>query len=215
MSSSLPPVASLCTADDETIKQVLDTLFEPAPEIHALALPAIQQKHQRKLANPGLSAPDLPGPPSAATIPDTLPPFTSYGDLIKHIGTLMTQLTITPKSSSQSINPSQKTLHAILGSHPRLGAKKVDSAQSRAEQAQLNNDDKDEAQKLAALNAEYEAKFPGLRYVVFVNGRGRDVIMEDMRRRIDRGDIRAEEREGVQAMVDIALDRAQKLGVES
>lgn len=32
---------------------------------------------------------------------------------------------------------------------------------------------------------------------VFVNGRGRDVIMEDMRRRIERGDGEAERREGV------------------
>ncbi|RYC56819.1 hypothetical protein CHU98_g9390 [Xylaria longipes] len=80
----------------------------------------------------------------------------------------------------------------------------VSFAQSRAEQAQLNTatgDGVDETERLAALNREYEARFPGLRYVVFVNGRGRDVIMDDMRRRIDRGDIRVEEREGIQLLV--------------
>src|SRR5690606_9558018 len=82
----------------------------------------------------------------------------------------------------------------ILGSHPRLGEKKLDSAQSAAEQAQLRT----AAEQLAALNAEYEAQFPGLRYVVFVDGREKSVIMTDMRRRIARGDIRLEEREGIQ-----------------
>lgn len=33
---------------------------------------------------------------------------------------------------------------------------------------------------------------------VFVNGRGRDVIMQDMRRRIDRGDIEKEKEEIIQ-----------------
>lgn len=37
------------------------------------------------------------------------------------------------------------------------------------------------------LNEEYEKKFPGLRFVVFVNGRGRGEIMEIMRERIARG----------------------------
>ncbi|KAI0544318.1 Oxo-4-hydroxy-4-carboxy-5-ureidoimidazoline decarboxylase [Xylaria curta] len=200
---SLPPISSLPTADEEVIKAVLDTLFEPSPELHALAIPAIQQK-RRIPANPGLTA-DLPVS-STATIPDDVP-FTSYAALIQHVGLLLHQLATPPSS--------RERLHSILGSHPRLGAKKVDSAQSRAEQAQLNATTVNEAERLAALNREYEARFPGLRYVVFVNGRGRDVIMEDMRRRIDRGDIRAEEREGIQAMVDIALDRAGKLGSTS
>ncbi|TRX88152.1 hypothetical protein FHL15_010950 [Xylaria flabelliformis] len=237
---SLPPISSLPTADEETIKSVLDMLFEPSPEIHALAVPAIQQK-RRIPANPGLTA-DLPVTlhSSTTTVPDDIP-FTSYAVLIQHVGLLLHQLATPPFSPS-----SREKLHSILGSHPRLGAKKVDSAQSRAEQAQLNTaTDGGVDERLAALNREYEARFPGLRYVVFVNGRGRDVIMKDMRRRIDRGDIRAEEREGIQvsasssgfafaiiyrrddiyasyaderrlkAMVDIALDRAGKLGSTS
>ena len=46
--------------------------------------------------------------------------------------------------------------------------------------------------ELGRLNEEYEAKFPGLRFVVFVNGRGRGEIMEIMRERIGRGDWEAE-----------------------
>ena len=46
--------------------------------------------------------------------------------------------------------------------------------------------------ELARLNEAYEAKFPGLRFVVFVNGRGRGEIMAIMRERIERGDWEAE-----------------------
>jgi 2-oxo-4-hydroxy-4-carboxy--5-ureidoimidazoline (OHCU) decarboxylase len=56
-------------------------------------------------------------------------------------------------------------LSEILCSHPRLGEKKVDSEQSRAEQAQLQKGAEEEKEQLAALNNEYEEKFPGLRYV--------------------------------------------------
>ncbi|RYP25955.1 hypothetical protein DL767_008228 [Monosporascus sp. MG133] len=192
-SPSLPPVTSLPTASDDALKSVLDTLFEPSSDLHAVAIPSIRDQ----LSKHGS---------------DT--PFT-YTALIQHVGSLLSSLASTtpePSSTSTSSTPSRATLHAILGSHPRLGAKKVESAQSRAEQAQLNAGAKEEAAQLAALNAEYEARFPGLRYVVFVNGRGRPVIMRDMQERIARGDIRAEEREAIRAMVDIALDRARKLG---
>ncbi|KAH9886171.1 Oxo-4-hydroxy-4-carboxy-5-ureidoimidazoline decarboxylase [Xylariomycetidae sp. FL2044] len=202
-SPSLPPISTLPNADTDTIKSVLDTLFEPSDEIHAIAIPAIQSK--RVPANPGISS-DLPPPPSVArvTVPDL--PFTSYPSLIKHVGSLMFQLARSPSPADKA------KLHDILGSHPRLGAKKVESAQSQAEQAQLNKGAADEAEKLAALNQKYEAAFPGLRYVVFVNGRSRPVIMDDMERRIGRGDMAAEEIEAIQAMVDIAIDRARKLG---
>ncbi|KAI0020888.1 Oxo-4-hydroxy-4-carboxy-5-ureidoimidazoline decarboxylase [Xylariomycetidae sp. FL0641] len=191
-SPRLPPVTTLPTAPDATLTAVLDTLFEPAPEIHALALPAIRD----------------PAPPTASPSPS---PFPSYAALITHVGGLMARLA-RPDAAPRD----RAALHGILGAHPRLGAPKTGggglSALSAAEQARLQAAGEEEAEALRALNAEYEARFPGLRYVVFVNGRGRPAVMADMRRRIARGDIRAEEREGVQAMVDIALDRARKLG---
>lgn len=119
--------------------------------------------------------------------------FATYTELIE---TIRDQLLVI-SDAVHADTTARKPLLSILGSHPRLGAKKVDSAQSAAEQAQLQSGAQEEAEKLAALNEEYEAKFPGLRYVVFVNGRGRDVIMQDMRRRIDRGDFAAEEKEAI------------------
>ncbi|KAF6843337.1 ohcu decarboxylase [Colletotrichum musicola] len=128
--------------------------------------------------------------------------FDSYDDFIAHAQKTFEALAADPSH--------KKELHSIIGSHPRLGAKKVESAQSAAEQAKLQTGD---ASELAALNAEYELRFPGLRYVVFVNGRGRPEIMEDMRAHIARGDLALEERAAVRAMCDIARDRAAKLQV--
>ena len=102
------------------------------------------------------------------------------------------------KAVSDDDKHSRDILLSILGAHPRLGAKKVDSAQSQAEQAQLQAASEKEGALLAALNAEYEAAFPGLIYVVFVNGRSREVIMQNMRERIDRGNFEQEEIEAIE-----------------
>ncbi|KFY62682.1 hypothetical protein V497_02272 [Pseudogymnoascus sp. VKM F-4516 (FW-969)] len=146
-----------------------------------------------------------PSPPlHALSLPLFTRPIPSYPALIAAIRSQLTAL-----STSTSLADAAQ-LDAILGAHPRLGAKKVDSAQSAAEQAQLGGGE-EEARQLAALNEEYEAKFPGLRYVVFVNGRGRGEIMKNMRERIDRGDGGLEREEGIKAMCDIAVDRATKI----
>lgn len=56
-------------------------------------------------------------------------------------------------------------MNDILASHPRLGEKKVESQQSRAEQAQLQQGPRADVETLSSLNALYEETFPGLRYV--------------------------------------------------
>ncbi|RDA93496.1 hypothetical protein CP533_4016 [Ophiocordyceps camponoti-saundersi (nom. inval.)] len=133
--------------------------------------------------------------------------FPSYTDLITACHRRLLSLT--------DNDPGERLL-AVVGSHPRLGAAKIDSAQSMAEQASLGGGGADETtEQLAALNAEYEARFPGLRYVVFVNGRPRPDIMRDMRARIDRGDYAREVDAALQAMCDIARDRAAKLPVRA
>lgn len=85
--------------------------------------------------------------------------FDSYNDLIASVGIQLTEL-----SESPSISDTE-WLDKILGAHPRLGEKKVESAQSQAEQAQLNTGGEEEATKLRNLNAKYEETFPGLKYV--------------------------------------------------
>ena len=85
--------------------------------------------------------------------------FPSYNDLIASVGVQLTDLSESPSTSDI------EWLEKILGAHPRLGEKKVESAQSQAEQAQLNTGGEEEATKLRELNEEYERTFPGLRYV--------------------------------------------------
>lgn len=132
--------------------------------------------------------------------------YTSYKALISDIGSQLVAL-------SQSISSSDtEWLDMILKAHPRLGARKVDSVQSQAEQAQLNGDG-EELERLRALNEKYEETFSGLIYVVFVNGRSRPDIMKNMQTRIERGDIKAERLQAILAMCDIAEDRARKLQI--
>lgn len=109
-----------------------------------------------------------------------------------------------------NLPPSDACLIQMIGAHPRLGAAKVDSAHSRAEQKSLQHASAVEAEQLRELNAAYEQKFPGLRYVVFVAGRPRSVIIEDMRRRIATGTFDVEVRTAIDALCDIALDRLSK-----
>jgi OHCU decarboxylase len=85
--------------------------------------------------------------------------FDSYNDLIASVGIQLTDLSESPSTSDT------EWLDKILGAHPRLGEKKVESAQSQAEQAQLNTGGEEEATKLGNLNEEYEKTFPGLKYV--------------------------------------------------
>ncbi|KAM3423482.1 hypothetical protein BST61_g910 [Cercospora zeina] len=133
--------------------------------------------------------------------------FETYADLVAAVGMQLAALAESASSSDTA------WLESILGSHPRLGAHKVESAQSQAEQAQLHGS-ADETEQLRALNEEYEQTYPGLRYVVFVNGRSRPVIMHDMRERIAKSNLRAERSAAIRAMCAIAADRAAKLSSE-
>lgn len=85
--------------------------------------------------------------------------FTSYDGLVARV-----RLQLTDLAESTSTSDTQ-WLESILGAHPRLGEKKVDSAQSKAEQAQLALDAGTGQDKLSELNTLYERTFPGLRYV--------------------------------------------------
>ena len=85
--------------------------------------------------------------------------FPSYDVLIAAINAQLGALAASDKPEDVS------RLSDILCSHPRLGAKNVDSEQSRKEQAQLQSGGEEEKEKLARLNQKYEERFPGLRYV--------------------------------------------------
>lgn len=104
--------------------------------------------------------------------------YSSYSALVDACGVHLSALAA--KSSTPGTLP--PSLLSLLASHPRLGEPKPESALSAAEQASLEG----ESDKLMQLNHQYEERFPGLRYVVFVNGRQRADIMRDMKARINR-----------------------------
>ncbi|KAF8440627.1 Oxo-4-hydroxy-4-carboxy-5-ureidoimidazoline decarboxylase [Terfezia claveryi] len=130
--------------------------------------------------------------------------FDSYNEVIEHVRSLLLSV-----QASGSHSDTERLLN-ILAAHPRLGAKRVESEHSKMEQASLAGS-QGEIEKVKQLNDEYEMRFPGMRYVVFVNGRSQPIIMENMRQRISRGDIEKEKTEAINAMCDIAADRACKL----
>lgn len=102
----------------------------------------------------------------------------------------------------------------IIAAHPRLGGSSKgtqDLSQHSSKEQKSLQGSAEETQRLIELNDKYEETFPGLRYVVFVNGRPRLVIMKDMETRIEKNDIQAERIHAMNAMCDIALDRASKL----
>lgn len=164
--ADLPALSSLPSLPQETQLRVLDTLFEPSPDLHQLMIPLLANQT-----------------------------FSSYSALIDAVGARLSAL-------SAANSPDRSVLFGILGSHPRLGRAPANpehlSELSKKEQAQLNTGAEEQTEKLRALNAEYEAKFPGLRFVTFVNGRSREVIMVEMRQRIDRGDMEREIGETIQ-----------------
>jgi 2-oxo-4-hydroxy-4-carboxy--5-ureidoimidazoline (OHCU) decarboxylase len=93
-----------------------------------------------------------------------------------------------------------------LAAHPAIGQRDGLSARSATEQG--DDDDDDDPcvlVDLAALNAAYEKKF-GFRFVVFVNRRSKDEVLDVLRARIRR--TREEELEtGCRELVAIARDR--------
>jgi hypothetical protein len=137
---TLPPISYLPSLPTASRTKILDLLFEPSVPLHTLALPLT-----------------TPGSPTARD-------FSSYDDLIIAIGLQLTELAESASTSDT------EWLDKILGAHPRLGAKKVESALSRGEQAAMekasgSGDAEEEARVLGELNEEYERAFPGLRYV--------------------------------------------------
>jgi len=76
---------------------------------------------------------------------------------------------------------------SFLGGHPRIGEIKGLSALSASEQA-AHATPPEVLARLSDLNEEYERRYPGLRYITFVNGRSRSMIMVEMEEKLGIGD---------------------------
>lgn len=71
----------------------------------------------------------------------------------------------------------------FVGGHPRIGEIKGLSALSTSEQA-AHATPPEVLARLSELNEEYERRYPDLRYITFVNGRSRKMIMEEMEEKL-------------------------------
>ncbi len=112
----------------------------------------------------------------------------------------------------------------LIDAHPRLGAPPASvSALSFVEQGydqesadRAAHDAEQERARVAAeldrLNTAYEERF-GFRYCVFVAGRPRAELLAGLREALE-ADRRDEISRAIDAVVDIAADRAAKLGVD-
>jgi len=110
----------------------------------------------------------------------------------------------------------------LIDAHPRLGAPPAsvsalsfveqgydrEAAEAAAHDAMTERDHV--AAELDRLNAAYEDRF-GFRYCVFVGGRSRAELLPGMAAALD-ADRAAEMRRAIDAVIDIARDRAARLG---
>ncbi|KAI9458150.1 Oxo-4-hydroxy-4-carboxy-5-ureidoimidazoline decarboxylase [Lactarius psammicola] len=107
---------------------------------------------------------------AAAANPESQIPRRSYNALID---TAIRELEGWPHGQKAS----------FLGGHPRIGEIKGLSALSASEQA-AHATPPEVLARLVILNEEYERRYPGLRYITFVNGRSRKMIMLEMEEKL-------------------------------
>ncbi|KAL5513030.1 hypothetical protein ACEPAH_3428 [Sanghuangporus vaninii] len=97
----------------------------------------------------------------------------------------------------------------FIGAHPRIGEVKGLSAMSAAEQGQSASTSSDVTptppdvlRRLACLNAAYEARYPGLIYITFVNGRTRAQIRDELEEKLREEGVlpRAEKTDGLEGI---------------
>ncbi|KAF9453577.1 hypothetical protein P691DRAFT_694577 [Macrolepiota fuliginosa MF-IS2] len=78
----------------------------------------------------------------------------------------------------------------FISGHPRIGESKNLSNLSATEQGAtptVNPTSPEVLARLKHLNTCYEAQYPGLRYITFVNGRSRAAIAEEMEDKLETG----------------------------
>ncbi|GME71828.1 unnamed protein product [[Candida] boidinii] len=218
----------------ESLTSFLIPLLYPLPNS---ATTSASTSSSTNASSTSFSSPSAPFKSSSKTYHD-------YKNLIENCRFHLTQLINDLNKSKDlndgglSYNSLNNLLNEIISAHPRLGPPKPQpqasqtqqtqqtttthkspvpedlSDHSKNEQKSLNSGNPELAQRLIELNAKYEETFPGLRFVVFVNGQSREKIIEKMINRINRNNINLERFEAIDAMCDIALDRAKKLGAK-
>lgn len=143
---ALPPASNLSSIPQEQQVQVLDTLFEPSPELHALMDPVLRSES-----------------------------FSSYIGLIDAVRYQLAALLKSQLPTDRQILVKVLGSHPRLGRPPPTtgdGGAEPLSELSEKEQGSLGTSATDkQMERLSQLNLDYEEKFPGLRFVYVVPGR--------------------------------------------
>jgi 2-oxo-4-hydroxy-4-carboxy--5-ureidoimidazoline (OHCU) decarboxylase len=136
MLSTLPSPSSISSLSQEQQYQVLDTLFEPSPELHAITGPVL-----------------------------TAHSFASYASLADAVRGQLSALSLSQLPADRQTLMKILGSHPRLGRPPAKATEQL-SELSRKEQANLNTSAaENQIERLNLLNQEYEGKFPGLRFV--------------------------------------------------
>ncbi|KAL5531504.1 hypothetical protein ACEPAG_4381 [Sanghuangporus baumii] len=166
MPTQLPPFPSIrrsaTDSNSETaykqLSYVLSLVFEPSPTLSKKIVPTLFE-HIRNASDER----ELPW---------------NYAILIDTAIDLVSSLPDDEKAS-------------FIGAHPRIGEVTGLSAMSAAEQGQsaatssgITPTPPDVLRRLAQLNAAYEARYPGLVYITFVNGRTRAQIRDELEEKL-------------------------------
>ena len=137
--------------------------------------------------------------PRKLTLPELAELFEGHTGLVERLAERDDPLGAAPEIIRE-LSEAEKL--EALNAHPAIGAAKL-SERSAAEQGASG--DPVTLTELAYLNQVYEEKF-GFRFVVFVNGRSKEEILEVLRQRLERG--RDEELDtALEELVAIAEDR--------
>lgn len=182
---SLPDFNTFKAADTDFQTAVLETLFEKSNALIKLTLE--DEQFMNAVGN-------------------------SYSEFIEKVRERLVQL-CENQGQQESEESRRSELSDIIAAHPKLGEPKQGlSVHSQNEQRNLGNGDTLEVQQaLKHLNEVYEQHYPGLRFVVFVNGRSRPEIIRVMEGRINSGNSWLEEAGlACNEMCDIANDRVLK-----
>lgn len=151
--SALPTLEAICDGPsslDSPLGRTLTVLFEHSPILLNTLEPQLSLQFKSQ----------------------TTPTLSSYSHLIDLALAEISKWDITSQSE-------------FISGHPRIGESKNLSSLSAKEQGAaagvvVNPTPPEVLVRLEHLNACYEAQYPGLRYITFVNGRSRAVIAEEM-----------------------------------
>mmetsp|Transcript_16999 Transcript_16999/g.23777 ORF Transcript_16999/g.23777 Transcript_16999/m.23777 type:complete len:181 (+) Transcript_16999:1-543(+) len=169
------------------------------------SLPAVESLDTLEAFTEAVSVLFEPAPPLAKSLFEAhkADPMKSYKEIIS-------------KAKAEVAKMSSKDKLEVINAHPRIGQKDASKLskfskieQGMSEDKKLSSEEEKVLSDFQTLNADYEKKF-GFKFIIFVNGRPKKDLLPIGRERME--NTREEElATGIQAMMDIALDRLKKI----